>query len=196
MNTPIGRDFKRTRKSEGLDLDLSKDFFVGLALGLVIAVGVFAWQQQEMQQRLDALQNPSRPEPRVDATPADTVTDATAADEERIDYGFYDMLPNSEVVISDLSARSDPNPPSNAPIERPGSYVLQPGAYRDKAEAERIQAKLARLGVSATIQRVAVENDEFHRVRIGPISDLKTLNRTRGLLRSADIDALLIRVGD
>jgi cell division protein FtsN len=149
-----------------------------------------------MQQRLDALQNPSRPEPRVDATPADTITEATAADEERIDYGFYDMLPNSEVVISDLSARSDPNPPSNAPIERPGSYVLQPGAYRDKAEAERIQAKLARLGVSATIQRVAVENDEFHRVRIGPISDLKTLNRTRGLLRSADIDALLIRVGD
>ena len=46
------------------------------------------------------------------------------------------------------------------------------------------------------IQRVAVENNEFHRVRIGPISDLNTLNRTRNVLRSAEIDALLIRVSD
>ena len=59
-----------------------------------------------------------------------------------------------------------------------------------------MQAKLNRLGITAIIQRVAVENDEFHRVRIGPINDLNNLNRTRNLLRSADIDALLIRVGD
>jgi cell division protein FtsN len=196
MSTPIGRDFKRTRKSDGLDLDLSRDFFVGLALGLAIAVGVFAWQQKEMQQRIDALQNPQRPEPRVDSSSIDTTGDASAEEENIPDYGFYDMLPNSEVVINDLNQRGSASPPPNVPIERPGSYVLQPGAYRDRAEAERVQAKLSRLGITAIIQRVAVENDEFHRVRIGPISDLKTLNRTRSALRSADIDALLIRVGD
>jgi cell division protein FtsN len=196
MSTPIGRDFKRTRKSDGLDLDLSRDFFVGLALGLAIAVGVFAWQQKEMQQRIDALQNPPRPEPRVDNSSIDTTSDASADEENIPDYGFYDMLPNSEVVINDLNQRGSAAPPPNVPIERPGSYVLQPGAYRDRAEAERVQAKLSRLGITAIIQRVAVENDEFHRVRIGPISDLKTLNRTRSVLRSADIDALLIRVGD
>jgi cell division protein FtsN len=159
-------------------------------------VGVFAWQQKEMQQRIDALQNPQRPEPRVDNSSIDTTSDASADEENIPDYGFYDMLPNSEVVINDLNQRGSAAPPPNVPIERPGSYVLQPGAYRDRAEAERVQAKLSRLGITAIIQRVAVENDEFHRVRIGPISDLKTLNRTRSALRSADIDALLIRVGD
>lgn len=193
MHTPIGRDFKRTRKSDGLDLDLSRDFFVGLALGLAIAVGVFAWQQREMQQRIDALQNPERPEPRADASVA---MESAANDEDLVDYGFYEMLPNSQVEVGDPTERRPDGPPPNAPIERPGSYVLQPGAYRDRAEAERIQAKLNRLGITAIIQRVAVENDEFHRVRIGPINDLKILNRTRNLLRSADIDALLIRVGD
>jgi cell division protein FtsN len=196
MNTPIGRDFKRTRKADGFSLNLSNEFFVGLAIGLVIAIGVFAWQQTVMQQRIDVLQNPEKPEPRIDGAPVEPVAETGAAEEEFADYGFYDMLPNSEVVINDLNPRGSAKPAPNAPVERPGSYVLQPGAYRDRAEAERVQAKLSRLGVTAIIQRVAVENDEFHRVRIGPISDLNTLNRTRSTLRAADIDALLIRVGD
>lgn len=188
MSTPIGRDFKRTRKTSGLELDLSRDFFVGLVLGLAVAVGVFAWQQRELQQQIDALQNPARPEPRQSA-----IVDESSSVDEESDFDFFQMLPNSEVIISE---RRNANPPPNAPVERPGSYVLQPGAYRDRSEAERMQAKLARLGVTAAIQRVAVENDEFHRVRIGPINDLTTLNRTRDTLRAADIDALLIRVGD
>jgi cell division protein FtsN len=36
----------------------------------------------------------------------------------------------------------------------------------------------------------------WHRVRIGPITDLADLNRLRGRLRAADFDALVIRVGD
>lgn len=196
MNTPIGRDFKRSRKSDGLNIDLSRDFFVGLALGLVIAIGVYAWQQQEMQQTIDALRNPPTPEPRLNADATSSANDDATAEDDVPDYDFFDMLPTSEVVISDIAERGGATRPPNAPVERPGSYVLQPGAYRDRAEAERVQAKLARLDVTSTIQRVAVENDEFHRVRIGPISDLSSLNRTRNVLRSADIDALLIRVSD
>jgi cell division protein FtsN len=75
-------------------------------------------------------------------------------------------------------------------------YVLQPGAYRDPAEAEVLRAKLARLGVEAVVQRIAIDADVFHRVRIGPISDLEALNRTRARLRAADINAVVIRVGD
>jgi cell division protein FtsN len=36
----------------------------------------------------------------------------------------------------------------------------------------------------------------FHRVRIGPVSDLEALNRTRARLRAADIDVVVIRVSD
>ena len=49
---------------------------------------------------------------------------------------------------------------------------------------------------SASVQRVAVDADVWHRVRIGPIQDLAQLNRLRQQLQAADIDTLVIRVGD
>jgi cell division protein FtsN len=41
-----------------------------------------------------------------------------------------------------------------------------------------------------------MENDVLHRVRIGPVSNLGDLNRTRAALQRAEIDAVVIRVGD
>ena len=56
---------------------------------------------------------------------------------------------------------------------------------------------LKKQGIDANVQRVAVDDDVWHRVRIGPISDLAELNRLRARLRRADFDdALVIRVGD
>jgi cell division protein FtsN len=75
-------------------------------------------------------------------------------------------------------------------------YFLQAGSYRDFNEADRVRAQLARQDISATVQRVAVDTDVWHRVRIGPIRDLAQLNRLRQQLQSADIDTLVIRVGD
>jgi cell division protein FtsN len=46
------------------------------------------------------------------------------------------------------------------------------------------------------VQRVAVDNDVWHRVRIGPISDINELNRVRKQLQAAEVDGLVIRVGD
>jgi len=81
-------------------------------------------------------------------------------------------------------------------VERPGVYVLQAGSYRDEAEADRVAKQLALQGIAAKVQRVAVDNDVWHRVRVGPISDLDELNRVRKKLQDADLDALVIRVGD
>ncbi len=51
-------------------------------------------------------------------------------------------------------------------------------------------------GVESKVQKVSVNSDTWHRIRIGPISNLDELNRLRGILRKADVDALVIRVGD
>jgi cell division protein FtsN len=83
-----------------------------------------------------------------------------------------------------------------APIERPGVYVLQAGSYRNEGDAERVRRQLALQGVAAKVQRVAVDADVWHRVRIGPITDLAELNKVRKQLQAAEVDALVIRVGD
>lgn len=199
MNTPIGRDFKRSRHKGGIEFSFfGKEFVIGLAIGLAIAAGVFAYQQRALQKAMAV--EPTEPRPRAVA-PRESQADASAAPDEapQNKFEFYNMLPQQEVVIPENDREVTKAPPPvkpNSPIERPGNYVLQPGAYRNLEEAERLQAKLSRLGVSSAVQRVSIDTDVFHRVRIGPIADLSELNRVRGKLRAADIDAVLIRVGD
>jgi len=68
--------------------------------------------------------------------------------------------------------------------------------FKNLEEAERLQAKLLRLGVQSAVQRIAIESEVLHRVRIGPVSNLNDLNRTRAALQRAEIDTMVIRVGD
>lgn len=196
MNSPIGRDFKRGAVSRGpgsrLSQDLRTGFAVGLALGLAVAAAVFVWAQTEL--RSAAAAGPAQPIARAPAASAARAAEQAAAEADA-QFDFYDRLKNQEVVIPEQEKDARPELPTSL-IDRPGVYVLQPGAYRDAAEAERLRARLARLGVQATIQRVAIDADEFHRVRIGPYEDLGELNATRTKLRAADIDALVIRIGD
>jgi cell division protein FtsN len=136
----------------------------------------------------------SAPHPQPQRAPA-TDTNAAGADETAQSYDFYDRLPKFEVVVPerDKEVKRDV---ATVQVDRPGVYVLQAGSYPRQSDAERVQAQLGRQGIQAIVQRVAVDNDVWHRVRIGPLKDLAAVNHVRAQLRAADIDALLIRVGD
>ena len=121
-------------------------------------------------------------------------TAGTAAAGEK--YDFCEMLPNFEVVVPEKDKEVKRDLPATAKIERQGVYVLQAGSYRNEADADRVRAQLAMQGIDAKVQRVAVDADVWHRVRIGPITRLDDLNRLRKQLQAADVDALVIRVGD
>ena len=116
----------------------------------------------------------------------------------RMVFEVIPMDPKFEVVVPEKErevASDRGRAPAN--IERPGVYVLQAGSYRQQSEADRIRAQLKMQGIDANVQRVSVDEDVWHRVRIGPITDLTELNRLRARLRAADFDdALVIRVGD
>ena len=189
--TPIGRDFKRTGRRSSTEFSFSREFFAGLVAGLTVAVGVFFWQQQvvkDARNSLDENQSTPRPARRDSAS-------VTVAEPER-EYDFYGMLLKSEVVVPETDIKAPVATIPNTPIERPGIYVLQLGMFKNLEEAERLQAKLLRLGVQSAVQRIAIENEVLHRVRIGPVSNLNDLNRTRAALQRAEIDTVVIRVSD
>ena len=117
------------------------------------------------------------------------------ADETAKSYDFYDMLPKFEMVVPEKEKDVRPDTKS-VPETRRGTYVLQAGSYRSFADADRVRAKLALQGVESKVQKVSVDNDTWHRIRIGPVSKLDELNRLRQILRKADVDVLVIRVGD
>lgn len=192
------RDYKRPpRRQLALDLARWREFGAGLAIGLA-AAGIVWVTDHRTPEAAPA----ERPVPRhgTAATASGTDAaggDATAGDPSAVSegsYDFYHMLPQFEVVVPEKEHGSRLAP--TAPIDRPGTYFLQAGSYRDAAVAERIRAQLAKLGIDATVQRVAVDADVWHRVRIGPIKDLGRLNRMRARLQQSNLDALVVRVDE
>ena len=125
---------------------------------------MLVWQNYREKNAPGAAAEVPRPEPRAGAAVSD-------AEEGAKSYDFYEMLPNFEVVVPEKDrevARERDSAPAH--IERPGVYVLQAGSYRAQAEADRIRAQLKLQGIDANVQRVAVDDDVWHRVRIGPIT--------------------------
>jgi len=200
------RDYKRRTRGQwsGVAPVRWREFAVGLALGLLMTLVVFIADHRRGESPLDA------PEPRPahhgttcslpseikEPSNAATAASGGAGDgsAEAGRYDFYQMLPKFEVVVPEREHGTRATPA--APIQQPGTYFLQVGSYRDAAIAERIRAQLSKLAIESTVQRVAVDNDVWHRVRIGPIRDLAQLNRLRQRLEAADLDSLVVRVDD
>ena len=185
----MARDYKPKRRKPA-----SFSGWLGLALGLglgLAAAGVIYLKDH----RLDALMSSSGKtvKKRSHGNEAPEAGDPAADDSKT--YAFYEMLPKFEVVVpeKDKDVRPDIK---TVPETRSGTYVLQVGSYKNFADADRVRAKLALLGIESNVQKVTVDNDTWHRIRIGPISKLDELNRVRQTLHKADVDALMIRVGD
>jgi cell division protein FtsN len=183
------RDYKKTSR-RSFDFTRIREFGAGVVAGAVLAGIVFVYVGEAHRAPPEEV----RPQPHRAAPPADADPSTSHPADER--YDFYDMLPHFEVVVPENKEHVERKDLPTARVERPGVYVLQAGSYRNLSDAERIQAQLAKVGVEANVQRVAVDADVWHRVRVGPIKDLNELNRVRKQLQEADVDAIVIRIGD
>ena len=90
-----------------------------------------------------------------------------------------------EVKVPEWEQALEP-PAATGEGKEGGSYILQVGSFQRMEEAERVKAKLALLGLSASIQKVAVSGgDPWYRVRLGPFADTKpTPNRAPAWLKT------------
>lgn len=187
----MARDYKHSKRSSSSSSGLSgvAGFVLGLAFGLAVAVGVYLYDR--------------RPEGRVAREAAPMTNDdessnnkpAPASQEPETQFDFYEMLPKFEVVIPEKDGTST-SAGATSSVQKPGAYILQAGSFRNMADADRVRALIALQGVESKIQKVTVDNDTWHRVRIGPITNLQKLEETRSKLRQSQIEALVIRVGE
>jgi cell division protein FtsN len=162
----------------------------GLALGLAVAGIVYL-----KDHRLDAPNALAEKVVKKRTHGSEPPESGESAPDESKSYAFYEMLPKFEVVVPEKDKDVRPDTKS-VPETRRGTYVLQAGSYKNFADADRVRAKLALQGIESIVQKVTIDNDTWHRIRIGPISKLDDLNRMRQVLRKADVDVLVVRVGD
>jgi len=193
----MARDYKARRKPAG-GFSGWTGVLCGLGLGLAVAGIVYLKDRHSDSptvQSAKAGKKKSHGEQRGAELPDAEAADSGAPEEPAKTYDFYSMLPKFEVVVPEKDKDVKPDI-RGVPETRRGTYVLQAGSYKNFADADRVRAQLALQGVESKVQKVSVDNDTWHRIRIGPISKLDELNRLRTLLRKADVDVLVIRVGD
>lgn len=202
----MARKKKRRRTKRKQETPAWVWMLFGLSIGLAVALAVYLSSPGQPTNLPPVAANPAAhgagsaiPEPstsanpvNVEQAPAPAPQDTTSA-EPRFD--FYKMLPNYEVVIAEESPVEETQAEPEAIVE-PGEYVLQAGSFLDFDDADRRRAELALHGIESTIQAVAINNNRYHRVWIGPTKDLDKLNTQRSRLRQANIDVLRIRLGD
>ena len=189
----MARDYKPKRRSAG-GFPGWLGVVCGLGLGLCVAAVVYLKDRHSETPAVQAAKT-SKKKLRGSEMPEADLGDSGSPEEPAKSYDFYSMLPRFEVVVPEKDKEVKPDVRA-VPETRRGTYVLQAGSYRNFTDADRVRAKLALQGIESKVQKVSVDSDTWHRIRIGPISKLDELNRMRTILRKADVDVLVIRVGD
>lgn len=165
----------------------------GLGIGLIVALGVYLRAPAGARTvEPGAVAETAAPRAAGSVKTAETRA-APPAETNGNRFQFYEILPQLEVAVrdDDPPARPAARP---RPAEAPGTFLLQAGSFSAAADADRLQASLALLGFESHVQRAKLDDEVFHRVRIGPIADVDTAKRTQRRLRDAGIDPLLMQV--
>jgi cell division protein FtsN len=187
----------RSKSKSGVSPVMSMLF--GLAVGLSVAAAVYMKDRRDDDRVAAGVAAPTEPaslQSALDENGEAAATDEPAKKKEEPRFTFYDLLPNFEVVT--LDADEEPEASAAAPqaVVEPGVYILQAGSFSTHDDADRRRAELGMQGIESHIQRVKINERNYHRVLIGPIDDLDELNVLRSRLRAAQIDVLRIRVSD
>ncbi|MEM7278103.1 MAG: SPOR domain-containing protein [Pseudomonadota bacterium] len=178
----------RKRKSQGTPGWIWMLF--GLAIGLSVALAVFL---KERDINVDDV----LPKPQAASVVADEQEPEPVAKKDppirESEYDFYDELPKYELVLPEEKLESSAADPLR-PVANPGVYEIQAGSFARFADADRRRAELALLGVESRVQKVSIDDKTYHRVRIGPIRDVTTVNALREQLSRAKINTDAYRI--
>lgn len=105
-------------------------------------------------------------------------------------FDFYTLLPEKEVVVPEYEIKT------RTREERVGQakatqYIMQAGSYNGMKEAEQMRAKLASMGIEANIQKAKVDNTIRYRVKLGPFTQIASVNVINARLKQNGIDVIV-----
>jgi cell division protein FtsN len=161
----------------------------GLSVGLLVALGVYLYNRNHeaaLAKRTAVIEKPAA----ATNNDAKKKTEAAPQKEEEPRFDFYTLLPKQEVVIPEKEIREE-----QQRLEAKDNviYTLQAGSFRTHGDADTLKARLAMLGVESSIVTATNEDGTKHKVRIGPLSNSREMNRIRNRLNSNNISTIVLR---
>lgn len=137
---------------------------------------------------------PATPSAPVAQPAAKPTAPAKSQDEQRFD--FYKILPGQLDAVPGEGGKHAKGGEPSASAAVPKSY-LQVGAFQNEDEADNLKARLAMLGVEASIQSVNLPDKGLvHRVRVGPFTRQEDLDRVRAQLKQDGLTGAVVKAGN
>ena len=184
--------------------------FVGLVIGVLIAFGVVWYLNKAPLPFLDKLSRPEKTDTKPGtAPPAPQALPGKPGDKvnEKPRFEFYKILPSGqEAAPSPADTPGGPatpgakQQPATAPVTADASippgeaFYLQAGAFQKTTDADNLKAKLALMGLEASVQEVQVpDKGLMHRVRVGPFAKPEEMNRVRNQLSQNGVQTTVIK---
>ena len=190
----MSKDYKRPEpKSRGGGSSLLVGILIGLVLGLGIALGVAWYINKTPSPFLGGRTPPAKTEPaKGEKAAALPKGEDKSKPEAKPRFDFYKILPGEEPATDQQLKDAQKKATATAARE---TFFLQAGAFANAPDADNLKARLALLGIEATIQTTTVpEKGIWHRVRVGPYTSVEELNRTRDTLKQNGVETVLIKV--
>ncbi|MBL8458869.1 SPOR domain-containing protein [Zoogloea sp.] len=199
--------------------------FVGLILGALVAAGIalyFTASSPFQKPKQDERPVPPPPPKPQGGEPIALPGKAGDKPVEKPRFDFYNVLPKgsdalpaptkpeetTEVVKPPPAKpeKADGKPGGDAERAKaeaalldkppvPEKFFLQAGSFEDPSEADNLKARLALMGVEASVQKVELpEKGTVHRVRVGPYLGQEEMTKARQQLTSNGINAAIIKI--
>ncbi len=159
----------------------------GLAIGLMIAAGVYFIDRSD-----ETVQSTKKAAKDADKTvPKPKSEQKSVEAEEGPRFDFYTLLPELEVIIPESEIKEGQ---ARIKAKEDVAYMIQVGSFRAYGEADSMKAQLALLGIEADIDPVSSKGEQWLRVRVGPFTSKRELNKIRNRLHSNNINTMLVQV--
>ena len=97
-------------------------------------------------------------------------------------------------VSASVAPQNQPQPAVKPAASSGGNYFLQSGTFNTMDQAERLKAQLTLLGLGASVQKLTINKNTIHRVRVGPYRDYTSLNQARALMRQHGIQSTPVMI--
>ncbi|SEK33659.1 SPOR domain-containing protein [Nitrosovibrio tenuis] len=169
--------------------------FIGYALGLLSAIGTWMYINKGpspfiSSDKPDSVASKNGGNQTQKGAQATGAEDKAKSTDGKPRFEFYNILPNAEEPVTEQQLKQA--------IQQPASkdkYFLQAGSFQNASDADNLKAKLAMLGVEATVQAITLpEKGVWHRVRVGPFTNIDDIKQVRGSLQQNGVQSSLIKV--
>jgi len=108
-------------------------------------------------------------------------------------FDFYTILPDMEIVIPEHEIEERRRLEGTG-VSKPGTFIIQIGSFKKASQAETLKARLALLGVESTVQKVNTKGSIWHRVKSGPYTSFKMVDKIQNRLHHNNIDSIAIKL--